>query len=154
MKQEGIVIGGPRPTECSCAECVKCCKDQPGALGPGDFERIRAYLPHLTNAEFVEKFRSSDGALVHDSETNRTFRVRTIVPLYDRRKKRCVFLGDDDRCTIHSVKPIGCGLFDTHMDHGTAIARTLWVVKEQQDESYQELRRTLKVTDHYKPRAF
>ena len=104
MKQEGIVIGGPRPTECACSECVKCCKEQPGALGPGDYERIREKLAQW---DVSHLFRSSDGALVHDSETNRTFRVRTIVPLYDRRKKRCVFLGDDDRCTIHSVKPMG-----------------------------------------------
>jgi Fe-S-cluster containining protein len=151
MKQEGIVLGGPRPTECSCAECVKCCKDQPGALGPGDYERIRE---KLAQPDVSHLFRSSDGALVHDSDTKRTFRVRTIVPLYDRRAKRCVFLGADDRCTIHEVKPMGCGLFDTHMDNATAMARTLWVVKEQQDEKYQELRRTLKVTDHYKPRRF
>lgn len=152
MKQEGIVLGAPSPTECACKTCVQCCKEQPGALIPGDFEKIRAYLPHVPTSEFIEMFRSSDGALVGDSGTGRQFRVRTIVPLYDRRKKRCVFLGDDDRCTIHAVKPAGCALFDTHMGTPLAAMRSAWVVRQQQDEDYQALRKTLKVTDHYKPK--
>ena len=147
------IIQPPPRTECTCKDCVDCCKEQPGALGPRDYRRIQQHL-QLEDKAMAEKFRSSDGALVQDSATNRTFRVRTIVPLYDRRAKRCVFLGADDRCTIHAVKPAGCAMFDTHQKQPEAIARSLWLVREQQDVEYQQLRQTLKVSDHYKPRAF
>lgn len=151
MKQEAAVIGRPSPTECACAQCVQCCKEQPGSLLPGDYEKIREFLGQ---SDVSHLFRSSDGALVQDEKSGRQFRVRTIVPLYDRRAKRCIFLGSDDRCTIHAVKPGGCGLVDTHMSRPIAMVRSVWIIKQQQDEEYQELRKTLKVTDHYRPKSF
>jgi len=122
------IIQPPPRTECTCTACVDCCKEQPGALGPRDYHRIQQHL-QLDDAAMAEKFRSSDGALVQDSATNRTFRVRTIVPLYERRAKRCTFLGADDRCTIHAVKPAGCAMFDTHQQKPVALARSLWLIR-------------------------
>lgn len=81
-------------------------------------------------------------------------RQRTIVPFYNRHKKRCVFLGLDDKCNIHPVKPMGCAALDTHMDQGKAHAISYWLVMHQSDEGYQALRRELKISDHYKPKKF
>lgn len=148
-RMPGIVEPPPR-TECSCADCVQCCKTRPGPLAPGDLERIRAHQPHLPTKEFLEQFRSSDGAVVQFKDADgvvRQRRLRTIVPAYNRHRRRCVFLGDDDRCTIHAVKPTGCAIFDVHMDKGTADARSYWLVMQQQDAAYQESRRQLKVSD-------
>lgn len=144
------IIEAPPRTECSCAACVQCCKERPGPLAPGDLENIRAHQPHLTTAEFLAQFRSSEGALVQlrdDQGVVRQRRQRTIVPHYDRRRKRCVFLGDDDRCTIHAVKPAGCAIFDTHMNKGAADARSYWLLMQQSDAAYQEQRKQLKISD-------
>lgn len=81
-------------------------------------------------------------------------RQRTIVPLYNRHRRRCVFLGDDDKCGIHEVKPAGCSMFDTHMDAGKSHAISYWLVMQQSDAAYQELRRALKISEHYKPRSY
>lgn len=146
----GSIVERPPNTECACTACVQCCKTRPGPLAPGDLTRIRAFQPHLPTKEFLEQFRSSDGALVQLRDGQgivRQRRQRTIVPHYDRRKKRCVFLGDDDRCTIHAVKPTGCAIFDMHMDKGAADARSFWLVMQQADTGYQQERQQLKVSD-------
>lgn len=148
--------GTPPRTECACTACTQCCKEQPGPLAPGDLEKIRAHLPHLTTEQFLAQFRSSDGALIQLKVDGKVVqrRQRTIVPLYNRHRRACVFLGADDKCTIHAVKPAGCAIFDTHMDKGSAEARSYWLVMQQADAEYQETRRSLKVSDHYKPRAY
>jgi len=146
----------PPRTECDCTACTQCCKEQPGPLAPGDLEKIRAHLPHLTNDQFLGLFRSSDGALVQLRGADGVVvqrRQRTIVPLYHRHRKACVFL-DNDKCSIHAVKPAGCAIFDTHMDKGSAEARSYWLVMQQADDDYQEQRRQLKVSDHYRPRSY
>lgn len=147
------IIEAPPRTECSCAACVQCCKEQPGPLAPGDYERIRDHL-QLDDKAARDLFRSSEGALVELKETGHQHRRRTIVPVYNRHRRRCTFLGDDDRCTIHAVKPAGCAIFDTHMDQGSSQARSYWLVVQQGDLAYQELRRQLKVADHYRPRHY
>jgi len=146
------IIEAPKRTECACATCVQCCKDQPGALAPGDYERIRDHL-RLTDAEARELFRSSEGAVVQTADLHQR-RQRTIVPLYNRHRRRCVFLSDDDKCGIHEVKPAGCAMFDTHMDAGKSHAISYWLIMQQADAAYQERRRELKISDHYKPKRY
>lgn len=149
------IIEAPQRTECACAACVQCCKEQPGPLAPGDYERIRDRM-QVDDAGARALFRSSEGALVQLRVDGAVVqrRQRTIVPLYDRRHRRCVFLGADDRCAIHEVKPAGCAIFDTHMDKGAAEARSYWLLMQQSDPGYQELRKQLKVADHYRPRRY
>lgn len=150
--RQAPIIQAPTRTECACSACVQCCKDQPGSLAPGDFERIRDHL-RLTDVEARELFRSSDGAVVQTTDLHQR-RLRTIVPLYHRHRRRCVFLGDDDKCGIHEVKPAGCSMFDTHMDAGKSHAISYWLVMQQSDAAYQERRRELKISDHYKPKRY
>lgn len=136
-------------TKCACAECVKYCKRQPGPLAPEDWERIQKHLG-ATDAEMRELFWASPGCLAKDVFGNTT-RIGTITPRYDRRRKRCVFLGDDDRCKIHEVAPFGCAYFDTHMSNVTAHPRSSWLAQQQLDPDYQRLRDTLPFATHHKP---
>lgn len=149
-------------TVCACAGCTACCKRQPGSLAHGDFERIAAHLaktqgwePEVAFEQAKKQFWASPGALVasvetvNGIETHEVFRIGTITPRM--RKGRCVFLGKDDRCTIHSVAPFGCSHFDTHMSKQTAHPRSLWLVRSQQTEEYQNLRASLPYATSYKP---
>jgi Fe-S-cluster containining protein len=138
-------------TTCACAECVRCCKRQPGSLAHGDYERIQNHLG-LTEAEMRERFCASPGALVMDRRTGAVRRVGTIVP--QMRRGRCVFLDKDERCTIHGVAPFGCAYFDTHQSAEQAMPRSIWLVHSQENPEYQQLRNLLPYARSYKPSTF
>ena len=138
-------------TVCACDECKRCCKRQSGPLAYGDFERIADHLGEDRETAKVH-FAASPGALVKVQATGQTVRVGTIVPKMKR--GRCVFLGEDERCTIHAVAPFGCAYFDTHMSKQTAMPRSLWLVTSTADPDYQALRNELDWTTSYKPVAY
>jgi Fe-S-cluster containining protein len=135
-------------TKCACAECVACCKRQPGPLAPGDFERIADHLGE-SPAEAERHFCASPGAIIRTLD-GRIARVGTITPRFE--DGRCVFLGPDDRCTIHAVAPFGCSHFDVHMTADEANPRSLWAVRQQMTKEYQQLRDRLEPATHYNPR--
>lgn len=128
-------------TECSCSECVACCRRQPGPLAPGDLERIAEFLGEST-VEARRHFMASKGALVANSSTGRTFRVGTITPKRDERGA-CVFLTPEGLCSVHPVAPTGCSYFDTHMGLVEARKRASGLVRLQQRDDYQRLRASL-----------
>lgn len=137
-------------TKCACSKCVQCCKRQPGPLAPRDFKRIAAFLGE-DEITARQHFWASPGSIVKDWQGN-VMRIGTITPRFDRRKGRCVFLGDDDRCKIHEVAPFGCAYFDTHMNEIEAQARSSWLAGQQQrSEEYQDLRAQLPYALHHKP---
>jgi Fe-S-cluster containining protein len=137
-------------TNCACHDCTKCCKRQPGALAPDDFERIRDFLGE-TDEQARKHFWASPGALVRTEHG--TKRVGTVTP--QMRKGRCVFLDDKNRCTIHAVAPFGCSMFDTHMSAMAAHARSLFLVRWQaSSRAYSDLRRCLPYARTYKPNAY
>jgi Fe-S-cluster containining protein len=138
-------------TSCACAECVACCKRQPGPLAPGDFEAIAEFL-HVEPAELKKKLWASPGAKVMDRSTGRIFSIGSITPRFER--KRCVFLDEHDRCSIHPVAPAGCSLFDTHQNAAEGLRRGSWLAGEQQDPEYQALRSTLPFATSYKPTGY
>lgn len=139
-------------TSCACERCVECCYDQPGPLAPGDFERIAEFLGE-TREEAKRHFWASPGALIKDAVTGRVTRVGSITP--QRRKGKCVFLDENDRCTIHPVAPTGCAYFDTHMSGFEGHLRSLTLVKlYRASEDYQKLRNELPYAQSYKPRGF
>lgn len=105
---------GAQRTKCACFECTIHCKFQPGYLIPGDIERIHKHVaPDLTREAFAEKYldasRGATVMIVGCGETN----VPTLVP-QAKEDGTCIFLGADDRCTIHEVSPFGCAFFDSH----------------------------------------
>jgi Fe-S-cluster containining protein len=95
-------------SECACAGCVACCKAMPGMLIPGDVERIESVQPELWPRQYLV---ASEGALV--VYQGQPMRIPTVVPA-QKPDGSCVFLDDQDRCTIHAVAPYGCSHFDTH----------------------------------------
>lgn len=141
-------------TTCACEQCQSCCREQPGFLIPGEMEQIAEYLGQSI-AEVKPLFWASPGAVVMDTYTNRQFRIGTITPRYDRRKKRCVFLTDEGLCRIHPVAPYGCAFFDTHMPAEVGRMRSAGGMRTiLESPEYKELRSTLPFADHYKPKGY
>jgi Fe-S-cluster containining protein len=138
-------------TVCACKECTQCCKRQPGPLAPGDYERIQEHLG-ATQEQMAKLFCASPGALIVDHRSGEAVRIGTITP--QRRKGRCVFLDENDRCKIHAVAPWGCAYFDTHMSKQQAYPRSVWLAKSQLDPAYQALRNKLPYTTNYKPSGY
>jgi Fe-S-cluster containining protein len=137
-------------TKCACAGCKACCKRQPGPLAAGDLERIQNHLG-LADDEVGEWFWASPGALVKDQD-GRVTRIGSITP--QRRQGKCVFLDDQERCTIHEVAPFGCAMFDTHMSNVTAMPRSVWLARSQLDPTYQQQRAKLPYARSYKPTRY
>jgi Fe-S-cluster containining protein len=138
-------------TTCACERCKACCKKQPGSLAAGDFERIARHL-QISPDEAKKYFWASPGALVRDTSTGRVHRIGSITPRY--RKGRCVFLDENDRCSIHAVAPFGCSMFDTHMSPVTAHPRSIALASSHLEPEYQALRDSLPYATHYKPNRY
>jgi Fe-S-cluster containining protein len=138
---------------------VACCKRQPGSLILEDVAKIVAYVAQRDNVsvDFAydwvkERLWASPGALVKDSNTGKTYRIGTITPRF--RKGRCVFLTEDDKCSIHEVAPFGCAYFDTHMPPSVAMPRSLFACRNHTDPIYQALRNELPYATHHKPTPY
>jgi len=129
-------------TECACAECVACCKRQPGPLAPGDLEEITGFLG-LPVDEVRALFVASRGTLVMDRRTRRTRWIGSITPAR-KPNGSCIFLDDaTERCTIHPVAPFGCAFFDTHMSAAEAAPASSWLAQAMESPLYQALRALL-----------
>lgn len=129
-------------TRCSCPGCVRCCYRHPGPLAVGDYERIAAVVGEDVARE---KLRRSYGALLASSYG--IVRVPTITPAM-RDDGGCVFLTEEDRCSIHESAPAGCALFDVHMGERESQRRSLWLHRGiMQSESYASRRETLRPHD-------
>lgn len=109
----------------------------PGALIAGDLERIAEYTSNsVDNPTWVmNHFCASDGAVVEtqvtvDGEVRRLqFNVPSLTPV-QRADGSCVFLGDDNRCTIHPVSPYGCAYHDIHMLAAEALPRSRYAIEQ------------------------
>ena len=145
-------------TVCACDQCKACCKRQAGPLASGDVERITAFIAKRQGWTLEVAFDwvktrlwASPGCLVKDM-LGRVQRIGTITPRCP--KGRCVFLTEDERCSIHEVAPFGCAYFDTHMDHHRAQERGSWLAGDQLDSDYQKLRDQLPYATHHKPAKY
>ena len=102
-------------TSCDCHQCQAACKHMPGMLAPGDIDRIAEYVgvdmadEKPADSFIRNNFRASDGAVVVSDGI--PFQIPTVVPA-QRENGRCVFLTEDDRCSIHPVAPFGCSQFN------------------------------------------
>lgn len=117
-------------TVCACSECVAHCKRQPGPLAVHDLERVDN-----------DKLCASPGAVV--GRAGRIFSIGTIVPK-TKADGTCVFLDEQDRCTIHATAPFGCAYFDAHMGRQEAFRRASWyLTRIETSETYRALRASL-----------
>src|SRR5262249_16354464 len=101
---------GVARTECACRACVANCRFVPGALIPADLHRISEYLnePDLRRFAF-DNLLASPGAIIYTRDG--LIRIRTLVPAR-RADGACRFLTAEDRCSIHTVSPYSCAMFD------------------------------------------
>ena len=146
-------------TTCACKTCTQCCIDQPGPLAPGNLERIAEYL-NASVDDIKHKFWASPGAVIKVTAPDGTQQVMRIGTITPKRVKtplgrRCIFLDENNRCSIHSVAPFGCAYLDTHMSKQKGVERGRWLIAEQlRDKDYAEVRKTLDYATSYKPRAY
>lgn len=101
---------------CECNQCKAGCKSMPGMMSPQDVIEIGEHcgvVPNDDPLRFMEwvadHYAASEGAEVVMSNGT-TSRIPTIVPQQDD-DGHCVFLDENDRCTIHPVAPFGCRQF-------------------------------------------
>ena len=125
---------GMERTKCSCHDCTAGCKAMPGCLIPGDIERSQAHVGDDSGEFVLSHFVVSDGALVRKEFATKVveFRVPTIVPV-QKPDGSCIFLDDEDKCSIHEVAPFGCAYHDTHMSAAEADPRSQFCVATQID---------------------
>lgn len=131
-------------TSCTCTGCTRYCHEVPGYLLPSDLFRIADHLVatgRITETKQVmDHLRASKGAVVGRGE--KRWRIGTITPRMEN--GRCVFLTEDDRCSIHAVSPFGCSYFSSHDDRAEADIRSLWGLSLiAQTPAYEEARQTL-----------
>jgi len=74
-----------------CTQCANCCKTMRVALTDEDIVRIAEHLA-MNRAEFISTYLEEDAQ-------ERGYRIK---------QSPCVFLGEDNRCTIYSVRPMDC----------------------------------------------
>jgi len=83
----------------------------PGPLIPGDLERIAEHQGvELTDEWIEDHFQASEGATMRVRETQQTIKIPTCTPA-QKPDGSCIFLDNDNRCTIHAVAPFGCSHF-------------------------------------------
>lgn len=124
-------------TSCSCDGCTAGCKTMPGALIAGDLERIAEHTGNSADDPMwlMNHFLASDGTIVATQvrvagELKIVFvNIPSITPA-QLPDGRCVFLSDDDRCTIHPVSPYGCAYHDIHMTAEPALARSKYAIQQ------------------------
>ncbi|HVJ57758.1 MAG TPA: YkgJ family cysteine cluster protein [Terrimicrobiaceae bacterium] len=148
---------------CACRECVRCCHRQPGPLDNKDFEEIVRHIAKKQGASLEVAFQwvksrlcASPGAVVR-MPGGAVMRIGSITPQMRKRSdgvRCCVFLDENDRCTIHEVSPFGCRMFDTHMDGKRAMPRSIALARAQLDPEYKALRDTLPYAQSYRPQRY
>lgn len=109
-------------TECACAGCKAACRHLPGYMVPADLQRISERLGYGDPVAFaLDYLLASPGAIVVDHCEVR--RIRTIVPAR-RNDGACIFLDEDERCSIHAESGFGCAFFDMHQSQEEADRRS------------------------------
>jgi Fe-S-cluster containining protein len=122
MAAERTEFGVAR-TVCACSACVANCRFVPGALIPGDIQRIAEHLDESDMTRFaLDNLLASPGAIIYTRSG--LVRIRTLVPAR-RTDGSCRFLTDEDRCSIHAVAPFSCALFDCKQSREEADALSL-----------------------------
>ena len=107
---------------CACSECVSACYNDPGRLVPGDIARISQHLNissyELINGYLVKILQSHNNQKVFSLAPAKRKGKRCIIEpcneapeWYAQENGRCIFLDDNDCCSIHEVKPFECGAY-------------------------------------------
>ncbi|HWL86554.1 MAG TPA: YkgJ family cysteine cluster protein [Polyangiaceae bacterium] len=103
-------IPGARYLQFRCTGCGNCCKDPLLPLTDEDIQRI---VDRTGDSPSVIAQIVDDRAIELDDEPEAfvTLRQGKRVLVLRHEHGRCRYLGDDDRCTIYSSRPLGCRVF-------------------------------------------
>lgn len=101
--------------DCTCESCVAACAREPGWFGPGQADRLLA-AGRITRDELIVDYwiDGLDHVYVYAPRKRKpngeiAEPYRDVASWgYAFEPGRCVFLTKDDRCRIHSGKPIEC----------------------------------------------
>ncbi|MBD3313173.1 hypothetical protein GF345_01900 [Candidatus Woesearchaeota archaeon] len=100
----------------TCSACGHCCRHGSGALARGDLKKIADKLG-MTEKEVKERYL----------ENSRKFHTVLLKPKLIKEEGRpygrCVFLGPENKCSIHDVKPLQCAIGNC-TEHGEEL--NLW----------------------------
>jgi len=105
--------------DCQCPRCVSACLSDPGRLVPDDLPKIAAFLK-ISEKELlsqwlvripiqIKKEAILSLAPVKKKGNRWLAPAGSIVPdYYPKEKGRCLFLDENQRCSIQPVKPFEC----------------------------------------------
>jgi Fe-S-cluster containining protein len=92
-------------------------------LIPADLHRIAEHLNESDLTRFAfDNLLASPGAIIYTKDG--LIRIRTLVPAR-RADGACRFLTAEDRCSIHTVSPYSCAMFDHTQSREEADALSL-----------------------------
>lgn len=107
---------------CNCNECISACHNDPGRLVPEDMKNLSALLK-VPEEDLLKEFLvkvpvSCNGHLIYApapaKKKGRRFIAEpgTIAPdYYAAEKGRCIFLDDNDQCSVYEAKPFECSAY-------------------------------------------
>jgi len=108
--------------ECSCEGCVSACHKKPGWFIPEEIKPAADSMG-LSEKEFFDKYLAVD---YYFSSTEKLF---VLAPVTKRSKPgveypldprgSCIFITDDNKCSIHAFKPYECKHYDHLKNHDT-----------------------------------
>ena len=100
-----------------CTGCGNCCRDPLLPLTDADLRRILDETG-LTPQRVVKWVTSREIDLAPGSENFVSLRTGSKVMVLRHTRGHCRFLGSDNRCTIYSIRPLGCRIFPFDPDFG------------------------------------
>ncbi len=103
-------VPGARYLNFRCTGCGNCCKDPLLPLTDEDIQRIVARTGDKVSdiAQIVDKTAIDMG---DEPEAFVNLRQGRRVLVLRHARGRCIYLGDDDRCTIYEDRPLGCRVY-------------------------------------------
>lgn len=132
---------------CTCAFCVACCHHKPGWMKPKQFREIAAFLG-LGLKEAFEKYFMIDWWENYKKSGRRAYMIQPAIVGQEGRyapgvpRGTCVFL-KDEKCMIHSVKPIECAAAFHDGDHRFSKKDKIKLVTQWQSKAAQEMIKTV-----------
>lgn len=106
---------------CHCEQCVSACLSDPGRLVPTDLKKIALFLrvsESQLKSDYLVRIPAAGRGRVQFLAPAKTKAGRllaapgTVVQdYYQAEKGRCIFLSEENRCSIHPVKPFECAAY-------------------------------------------
>lgn len=142
---------------CTCTHCVRACRERPGWMHPSQFLKISNFLK-LEPLEAFKRHFSVDWWENYEGTGKRAYLIAPailgsegeyypVTPIGE-----CTFLVND-RCMIHEVKPVECGVSFHDGRRRFGSENRLALVHEWQTEENKELLRSMLGSDPHGPRT-